>query len=538
MSKYIFITGGVVSGIGKGISGASLGRLLKNKGISVFMQKFDPYINVDPGNMSPYQHGEVFVTKDGAETDLDLGHYERFIDEELTQNSNITTGRIYQSVIQKERMGNYDGVTVQVVPHITDEIKSEVYQAGKESGADVIITEIGGTVGDIESLPFIEAIRQVHTEKQEDVLFIHTTLVPQIPGTNELKTKPTQHSYKDLMSYGIKADMIIVRAQGEITQEVKEKISLFCDIPPEAIIQSKNADLIYEVPIYLKEQKFDDYVIKNLGLEDKVKEEDTSWEDMVVRFKNAVRPLSIGLVGKYTQLADAYLSVMNAIRDCGYENGYLVDIDLVNSEEINKDNVDQILGAYDGIVVPGGFGTRGTDGLILTSQYARQNDMPYLGLGLGMHMAVIDVAKNVLDLESVGSTELESNLDHPIIDLPEEKKTMHIDQARRLGDYESRLVEDSLAFKLYERETIVERHRHAYEINPTYEKDLAQGGLVATAYTIDQGHIDIMELQDHPYFVITAFLPEYRHRPNRVHPLFNEFVRASAVKRAKAKESI
>lgn len=529
MSKYIFITGGVVSGIGKGISGASLGRLLKNKGISVFMQKFDPYLNVDPGTMSPYQHGEVFVTKDGAETDLDLGHYERFIDEELTQNSNITTGRIYDNVIKKERCGYYDGSTVQVIPHITDEIKNAVFEAGRESSADVVITEIGGTVGDIESLPFIEAIRQVHTElPQEDVLYIHTTLVPEIPGTNELKTKPTQHSYKELMSFGIKADIIILRSDGFITEEIKEKIALFCDVPKEAIIQSQNVDMIYEVPLMLKNQKLDDYVIDMLDLKDQITKEDDSWYDMVDRFKDAKEPLDIALVGKYTELPDAYISVMNAIKDAGYQNGYTVCIDLINSEKIDEDSVDQLLEGYNGIIVPSGFGRRGTSGLIEVSRYAREKEIPYMGIDLGMHMSIIDICRNALDMPGAGSTEIHKDIEDIVIDLPTDTCHLKNGQDERLGNYSSNLTKGTMVHELYGVDQITERYRHRYEINNDYLDDLKEAGVIVSAVNVDCYLVDAIELEDHPFFVGVAYLPEFRNRPNKIHPLYDGFIKASA----------
>ncbi|MDU1642675.1 CTP synthase, partial [Peptoniphilus harei] len=420
MTKFIFVTGGVVSGIGKGISAASIGRLLKDRGLSVFMQKFDPYLNVDPGTMSPYQHGEVFVTKDGAETDLDLGHYERFIDEELTKGASITTGKVYSRVIAKERRGDYDGATVQVIPHITNEIKNAVYKAAKESKADVVITEIGGTVGDIESLPFLEAIRQIHSEnKKSDVLFVHTVLVPNIPGSDELKTKPTQHSFKELMSNGIKTDVIIVRSNGVVTDDLREKISLFCDVPVEAVIQSTNVDLIYEVPLVFHDQHLDDYILKELDLEDRPASKG-KWKEMVERFKDVKGEVTIGLVGKYVSLHDAYLSVTQALTDAGCENGYKVNIEWINSEDIEKDV--SVLYGLDGIIVPGGFGSRGTEGMIMASKYARDNHIPYFGICYGMQVALIDIARNKLGLKDANSTEINPDTNYPIIDLLENQK--------------------------------------------------------------------------------------------------------------------
>lgn len=533
MSKFIFVTGGVVSGIGKGISGASIGRLLKDRGLSIFMQKFDPYLNVDPGTMSPYQHGEVFVTKDGAETDLDLGHYERFIDVELTQKSSITTGRIYNNVIKKERRGDYNGATVQVIPHITNEIKKAVYDAQKESGADIIITEIGGTIGDIESLPFIEAIRQIHAEnKKDDVLFVHATLVPAIPGTDELKTKPTQHSYKELMSLGIKTNIIIARSDGKLTEDIKAKISLFCDIPTEAIVQSENVELIYEVPLSLKKQGLDEYVLHKLGLEDQPKG-GTDWEDMVTRFKNANIPLTIGLVGKYTELHDAYISVVNALKDAGYDTGYLVDIEWINSESINEDNVVEKLSGLDGIITPGGFGKRGTDGMILTSKYARENNVPYFGICLGMQMAIIDISRNVLGLEGANTRENDNNTLYPVIDLMETQRDVkELGGTLRLGNYTCKLVEGTKVHELYGKDEIVERHRHRYEVNNLYRKQLESAGVIVSGVHEELDLVEVIELKNHDYFVACQFHPEFRNRPNNIHPLFRGFVKASAKNRA------
>lgn len=533
MAKYIFVTGGVVSGIGKGISAASLGRLLIDRGYSVFMQKFDPYLNVDPGLMSPYQHGEVYITKDGARTDLDLGHYERFIDVELTQSSSVTSGRIYDTVLKKEKRGDFNGATVQVIPHVTDEIKKAVYDAAKESQADIIITEIGGTVGDIESLPFMEAIRQIHSENdKEDVLFIHATLVPAVPGSSELKTKPTQHSYKELMSLGIKLDMIVARSDGILTDELKDKISLFCDVPKEAIVQSTNVDLIYEVPLTLAEQGVDTFVLKKLGFED-IKEGNGDWEEMVVRFKNANIPLNIALVGKYTELPDSYLSVINATRDAGYDIGYLANIDLINSEEINADNVEEKLQAYDGIIVPTGFGKRGTDGVILTAKYARENKIPYFGIGMGMNMALVEIARNVLGYEDANTTAIDNNTNYPIVDMIKIETTLAESEAReRLGNYSCKLDPQSLAYQLYGKEEIVERHRHTLELNNKYIEDLEKAGLRMAGIQEELKLVEIIELKDHDFYLGCTFNPEYRHRPNRIHPLFKGFVKAAAKNRA------
>ena len=485
MTKFIFVTGGVVSGIGKGISAASIGRLLKDRGLSVFMQKFDPYLNVDPGTMSPYQHGEVFVTKDGAETDLDLGHYERFIDEELTKGASITTGKVYSTVIAKERRGDYDGATVQVIPHITNEIKNAVYKAAKESKADVVITEIGGTVGDIESLPFLEAIRQIHSEnKKSDVLFVHTVLVPNIPGSDELKTKPTQHSFKELMSNGIKTDVIIVRSNGLVTDDLREKISLFCDVPVEAVIQSTNVELIYEVPLVFHEQHLDDYILKELDLEDRPASKG-KWREMVERFKDVKGEVTIGLVGKYVSLHDAYLSVTQALTDAGCENGHKVNIKWINSEDIEKDV--NILDGLDGIIVPGGFGSRGTEGMILASKYARDNHIPYFGICYGMQVALIDIARNKLSLKDANSTEINPDTNYPIIDLLENQKDIkNVGGTLRLGNYDCTIEKDSLVYSLYGEEKIKERHRHRYEFNNDFRGKVRSAGVVFSGINEDK----------------------------------------------------
>ncbi|WBW49537.1 CTP synthase [Peptoniphilus equinus] len=527
MSKFIFVTGGVVSGIGKGISAASIGRLLKERGLSVFMQKFDPYLNIDPGTMSPFQHGEVFVTKDGAETDLDLGHYERFIDEELTKRGSITTGKVYSKVIEKERRGDYNGSTVQVIPHITDEIKQAVYKAAEESKADVVITEIGGTVGDIESLPFLEAIRQIHAENgQDDVLFVHTVLVPNIPGSDELKTKPTQHSYKTLMSYGIQADIIVVRAGIPITQSVKDKISLFCDVPREAIVESKTVDLIYEVPLVFHEQGIDNYIIKRLAL--KAQDSEHNWKNMVMRFKKAETPLNIALVGKYVELHDAYLSVSQALMDAGYENGAKVNIKWVNAEDLAKDNLEATFSDVAGIIVPGGFGSRGTEGMIMTSKYARENNVPYFGICYGMQIALIDVARNKLGLKGANSTEIDPDTSYPIIDLLENQKTVeNLGGTLRLGNYDCLLEEGSRTRELYGEDKIIERHRHRYEFNNSFRGDIRRAGVVFSGVNEDLDLVEIIEIPEHKFFVACQFHPEFKSRPTKVHPLFNGFIQAA-----------
>lgn len=532
MSKFIFVTGGVVSGIGKGIVATSLGRLLKNRGLKVFLQKFDPYINVDPGTMSPYQHGEVFVTKDGAETDLDLGHYERFIDEELTQNANITTGRVYQAVISNERRGNYLGATVQVVPHITDEIKQKIYDAYTDSKADVIITEIGGTVGDIESLPFLEAVRQFHNEhKHDDVMIIHTALLPTIPGTDEIKTKPLQHSYKELMSLGLRPNMIVTRCDQKITDEVKNKISLFCDVKTKSIIESTNVENIYELPLILNAQGFDEQVVKKLNLV--TKDADMcEWIDMVEKLKNPKNTVKIALVGKYVQLHDAYLSVTESLKHGGIDYDTAIDIKWINSEKIDESNVDSFLKDCDGVVVPGGFGHRGIEGKIVTAKYARENNLPYLGLCLGMQIASIEFARNVIGLLDADSSEWNAESKNPIISLmTDQHEVTNIGGTLRLGNYECHIKDDTLAKSLYNQDIIFERHRHRYEFNNKYRQDFEKEGFVFSGLSPDGKLVEIIELKNHPFFIASQFHPEFKSRPNRPHPLFKGLIHASLARK-------
>lgn len=534
MAKFIFVTGGVVSGIGKGISAASIGRLLKDRGLSVFMQKFDPYLNIDPGTMSPYQHGEVFVTRDGAETDLDLGHYERFIDEELTKRASITTGKVYAKIIERERRGDYNGETVQVIPHITDEIKNSVYKAAEESGADVVITEIGGTVGDIESLPFLEAIRQIHAEnKKEDVLFVHTVLVPQIPGSDELKTKPTQHSFKELMSNGIKTNVIIVRSDGEITDAIKKKISLFCDVPVDAIVQSENVEFIYEVPLVFHKHGLDKYILKKLDLSDQPASKG-EWSKMVERFKSAKHKVKIALVGKYVELHDAYLSVNQALLDAGWDNGLMVEVKWIDSENLTEKNIDECLKDQDGIIVPGGFGSRGIEGMILASKYAREKEIPYFGICLGMQIGLIDIARNVLGYRDANSVEVNASTNYPIIDLMDSQKGVeNLGGTLRLGNYDCNLDKNSKVYSLYGQEKIIERHRHRYEFNNRFKGDLRRAGVEFVGINEDLDLVEMIELKNHPYYVACQFHPEFKSRPNRPHPLFIGFVKA-AFERSKA----
>ncbi len=530
-TKYIFVTGGVVSGLGKGITAASLGRLLKMRGYRVTIQKFDPYLNVDPGTMSPYQHGEVFVTDDGAETDLDLGHYERFIDENLSINSNVTTGKIYWNILNKERRGDFLGGTVQVIPHVTNEIKSRVYRAAN-SGAepvDVVITEIGGTVGDIESTPFLEAIRQVSSEKgRENVLYIHVTLLPYISGSNELKTKPTQHSVKELLSLGIQPNILVLRSEMEVPIEMKEKIALFCNVRKEDVIQNLTASSLYAVPLMLEHEGLAHSACYHLGLEDR-KPDLTEWENMVHRQENATKPLTIGLVGKYVSLPDAYISVMESIRHASAFNGCDVDIRLIDSETITRENASETLRGCDGICVPGGFGDRGIEGKIEAVRYSRENKIPYLGLCLGMQMAVIEFARNVAGLDGASSAEFGEH-EHNVIDLMPDQKGVEMGGTMRLGLYPCKLSDGSISKAVYGDELIYERHRHRYEFNNIYREQLASQGLIFAGLSPDGKLVEIVELpkDNHPFFVGVQFHPEFKSRPNRPHPLFMEFIKVSS----------
>ncbi len=525
--KYIFVTGGVVSGLGKGITAASLGRLLKQRGYKVTIQKFDPYINVDPGTMSPYQHGEVFVTDDGAETDLDLGHYERFVDENLTVNSNVTTGKIYWNVITKERNGDYLGKTVQVIPHITNEIKNKVYSAAKEANADVVITEIGGTVGDIESTPFLEAIRQVGTEQgRNNVTYIHVTLVPYIAGSEELKSKPTQHSTKELLSIGIQPDIIVCRSEVEIPVDMREKIALFCNIRKEDVIQNLTAPSLYEVPLWLEKEGLASSVCHHLGLEDRTPDL-AEWTDMVQRSKITDGKVTIGLVGKYVELHDAYLSVAEALRHGGIENSVSVDIEWIDSDDITEENVSEKLSGCDGIIVPGGFGKRGIEGMIESIRYARENKIPFFGICLGMQMAVVEFARHAAGLENANSTEFDDTA-NPVIHIMEEQK--EISQkggTMRLGLYPCKLSEDSKCRSIYGSELIYERHRHRYEFNNAFRSKLTEAGLKIAGISPDERLVEIIEVPDHPWFTGVQFHPEFKSRPNKPHRLFADFIRAA-----------
>ncbi|KYD26048.1 CTP synthase [Geobacillus sp. FSL W8-0032] len=528
MTKYIFVTGGVVSSLGKGITAASLGRLLKNRGLNVTIQKFDPYINVDPGTMSPYQHGEVFVTDDGAETDLDLGHYERFIDINLNKYSNVTTGKIYSAVIRKERRGDYLGGTVQVIPHITNEIKERVFRAGRETNADVVITEIGGTVGDIESLPFLEAIRQIKSDVgRENVMYIHCTLVPYIKAAGEMKTKPTQHSVKELRSLGIQPNVIVVRTEMPMPQEMKDKIALFCDIDPKAVIEARDADTLYAVPLMLQEQKLDQIVCEHLRLN--CREADmTEWKALVEKVRNLSKTTKIALVGKYVELPDAYISVVEALRHAGYAFDTDIDIQWINAEHVTRDNVADLLKEADGILVPGGFGDRGVEGKMEAIRYAREQRVPFFGICLGMQLASIEFARNVVGLSGAHSSEFDANTPHPIIDLlPEQKDVEDMGGTLRLGLYPCKLQEGTLAYAAYGDKVVYERHRHRYEFNNQYRSIMEEHGFVFSGTSPDGRLVEVIELKDHPWFVAAQFHPEFTSRPTRPQPLFREFVRAS-----------
>lgn len=526
-TKYIFVTGGVVSGLGKGITAASLGRLLKNRGYKVTIQKFDPYINIDPGTMNPCEHGEVFVTDDGAETDLDLGHYERFIDENLTRNSSITTGRIYSEVIEKERKGDYLGKTVQVIPHITNAIKEKVYKFN-DTDIDVVITEIGGTVGDIESLPFLEAIRQVGIEQNdEDVIFIHVTLLPYITGSNELKSKPTQHSVKELQSLGIKPDILVCRSDLPISDGMKGKMALFCNVKKRNIIQNETVEDLYEVPLMLEKQGLAEVVCDKLRLDNK-KPNNENWEKMINKIKNIKDEfVTVAIVGKYVQLEDSYLSVIESLKHGGFANDIKVKIDLIDSESITNKNVNKILSKYDGIIVPGGFGTRGTEGKLETIKYARENDVPFLGICLGMQMAVIEFARNVANLEDANSEELDKNCKNPVIHIMEDQKDIHKKGGTmRLGAYPCVLKEGSLAEKIYGKKEISERHRHRYEFNNYYKKTLENKGLICSGISPDGSLVEIVENPSCKFFIAGQFHSELKSRPDRPAPLFVKFVEA------------
>ena len=526
--KYVFVTGGVVSGLGKGITAASLGRLLKNRGYKVTNQKFDPYINVDPGTMSPYEHGEVFVTEDGAETDLDLGHYERFTDENLTQNSSVTSGKIYQSVIDKERRGDYLGKTVQVIPHITNEIKEKIYSF-ENTDVDVVITELGGTVGDMESLAFIEAIRQIGLELEKDeVIYIHVTLLPYIYGSNELKSKPTQHSVKELQSYGIKPDVLVCRSEHKMTDDMKEKIALFCNVKKECVIQNLTADNLYAVPLMLEEEGLANVVCKHLNLANS-EPNNQAWEKMIENIRNiGDETVKIAIVGKYVRLEDSYLSVAESLRHGGYANNIKVDIKYIDSETITEQNVAEKLADVQGVVIPGGFGTRGIEGKITAIKYVRENNIPFLGICLGMQMAVVEFIRNVCGLEDVDSEEFSPRCENPVIHIMENQKNIsRKGGTMRLGAYPCVIKEGTLARKLYGKDEITERHRHRYEFNNKYRDIIEQNGLIISGTSPDGLLVEMVELTKHPFFIAGQFHPEFKSRPDKPQPLFVGLIKAA-----------
>lgn len=525
MTKYIFVTGGVVSGLGKGITAASLGRLLKARGLKVIAQKLDPYINVDPGTMSPYQHGEVFVTEDGAETDLDLGHYERFIDENLNKYSNLTTGKVYWNVLNKERKGEYLGQTVQVIPHITNEIKNFVYNVGKKDNADVVITEIGGTTGDIESQPFIEAIRQIGLEQgNHNVMYIHVTLVPFMSGSDEYKTKPTQHSVKELQGMGIAPDMIVLRCDGKLPDSIFEKIAMFCNVKPDCVIENTTLGSLYEAPLMLEEQHMSDIVLRHLHMQcppPDLKE----WTDMLTNIKNASQRVTVAIVGKYVALHDAYLSVAEALRHAGYRYGTKVHIKWIDSETVTAQNVGSLLSDCNGVVVPGGFGVRGTEGKIETAHFCRVNNVPFLGICLGMQVAVIEFARNVCAMTDANSGEFDENSKHKVIDiLPDKNGQINMGGTLRLGAYPCAIQPDSKMFKWYGGDFAEERHRHRYEFNNEYRKLFAEKGLTFAGLSPDGRIVEAVEISDNDFYIAVQFHPEFKSRPTKPHPLFDKLI--------------
>ena len=534
-TKYIFVTGGVVSGLGKGITAASLGRLLKNRGYKVAIQKFDPYLNVDPGTMNPIEHGEVFVTDDGAETDLDLGHYERFINENLTKNSSVSMGQIYLGVIEKERKGDYLGKTVQVIPHVTNEIKERIY-GFENTDTDIVITEIGGTVGDIEGLSIIEAIRQVAQEKNpEDVCFVHVTLLPYIYGSNEIKSKPTQHSVKELQSYGIKPDILVCRTEQDIPENIREKLALFCNVRKTSVIQNKTADNLYAIPLMLEDEGIAREVCNHLRL-DRYTPDNRNWEKMIDNIRNIDKDnkVKIAIVGKYIKLEDSYISVIESIKHAGFENNVNTEIKLIDSEKINKENSEKILKEFDGIIVPGGFGSRGIEGKIETIRYARENKIPFLGICLGMQMAVVEYSRNVLGLKDANSAEFDNKTKNPVIHIMEEQKKIYKKGGTmRLGAYPCVLKEGSIASVLYGETDISERHRHRFEYNNDYKEKLEKAGLICSGTSPDGSLVEIVELSTkvHPFFIAGQFHPELKSRPNRPAPLFVGLIKSAIDKK-------
>ena len=527
MTKYIFVTGGVVSSIGKGIVAASLGRLLKNRGLKVAIQKFDPYINVDPGTMSPYQHGEVFVTDDGTETDLDLGHYERFIDINLNQYSNVTTGKVYSEVLKKERRGDYLGATVQVIPHITNEIKDKIRRAGELTDADIVITEVGGTVGDIESLPFLEALRQMKADMgANNVLYIHTTLIPYLKAAGELKTKPTQHSVKELRSLGIQPNILVVRTEEELPSGIKDKLALFCDVKPNAVIESRDVETLYTIPLNLQAQGMDDLVLYHFGIQ-RPEADMNDWRALENKVLNLKGKVTVGLVGKYVSLPDAYLSIVEALKHAGYAHDTEIDIRWIDAEEVDDQNVADYLADVDGVLVPGGFGSRGLIGKIAAIRYAREHKLPFFGICLGMQLACIEFARNVVGIHDADTGEENPACPHKIIDLlPDQEAEGDLGGTLRLGLYPCRLVEGTLAHQLYGQEVVQERHRHRYEFNNAYRERLAAAGLTFSGLSPDGRLVEIVEIKDHPFFIAAQFHPEFISRPNRPQAIFDGFVAA------------
>ena len=534
MPKYVFVTGGVVSSLGKGIASASIGKLLETRGLKVSIIKCDPYINVDPGTMSPYQHGEVYVTTDGAETDLDLGHYERFTNARLGRDSNITTGKVYHSVISKERKGSYLGNTVQVIPHITDEIKNGIRQVAKESKVDVLLVEIGGTVGDIEGLPFLEAIRQFSIEEGKDnVLFIHLTLIPFIKSAGEIKTKPTQHSVGKLREIGIQPDILLCRSEKPLSKEAREKIALFCNVDKKKVVMALDVDTIYEVPVVFGRQGLDELIVKELKLKTR-KGSLEEWKKKVVdRIKHPAKEVNIAVVGKYITLQDAYKSIYEALTHAGIANNARMNIKRVDSETLSGSNIGKVLGKVDGILVPGGFGYRGIEGKIKAIRYARENNIPYFGICLGMQTAVIEFARNACGMKDANSTEFNKKTKYPIISLLEEQKKVKIKGGTmRLGAYKCRIKKGTNSFKAYKRESVMERHRHRYEFNNKYKNIMAKKGLICSGIHPNGGLVEIVELKGHPWFVACQFHPEFQSKPDKCHPLFRDFVKAALRERA------
>ncbi|MGC8861285.1 MAG: CTP synthase [Armatimonadota bacterium] len=536
-TKYIFVTGGVVSSVGKGITTASLGRLLKNRGFKVTVQKLDPYINVDAGTMNPYQHGEVFVTDDGAETDLDLGHYERFVDENLTQLANVTTGRIYDAVIRKERRGDYLGGTVQVIPHITDEIKARIRLNAEQTGAEIAIVEIGGTVGDIEGLPFLEAIRQFKKDAgAQNVMYVHVTLIPSVGPWGELKTKPTQHSVIKLREIGIQPDVLICRTRSKMSQDMKDKISLFCDVEKEAVIEARDVEIIYEIPLKFEEDGLSDLVLRKFGIEDGKPDLD-EWKKIVDTLKNPKHRALVAIVGKYTGNGDAYISLGEAVRHGGIANDTGVQIRWVDSEDVNEANVTEKVGDADAIIVAGGFGARGVEGKAASITYARENRVPFLGICFGLHWAVIEIARNVCGLIDANTEEVDPMTPHPVIHLlPEQEGVKDKGATMRLGLYPCRLIDGTLASRLYGTDLVHERHRHRFEVNNAYRAKLERGGLICSGVSPDYRLVEIAELKDHPFFIATQFHPEFKSRPNRAHPVFKGLIEAALEYQARKAE--